>query len=137
MFRNRDGSGSPLPFYFRSGYVDESVQTTNGNIVGIFTQLISDQGGKPVLGVIQAYDNVTRKKEFGAIPWPLFRFDPRSRTTSAGAKISTVGNSGPWRWTAVAKDLRAFWSRAWWRSGGRDDGLAVGLRLIRADAAGH
>jgi len=60
-------------------YVDESVQTTNGNIVGIFTQLISDQGGKPVLGVIQAYDNVTRKKEFVAIPWSLFRFDAQNR----------------------------------------------------------
>jgi hypothetical protein len=60
-------------------YVDESVQTTNGNIVGIFTQLISDQRGKPVLGVIQAYDNVTRKKEFVAVPWPLFRFDPQNR----------------------------------------------------------
>src|SRR5688572_9135128 len=60
-------------------YIDESVQTTNGNIVGIFTQLISDQGGKPVLGVIQAYDNVTRKKEFVAVPWPLLGFDPQNR----------------------------------------------------------
>ena len=60
-------------------YVDESVQTTNGNIVGIFTQLISDQGGKPVLGVMQAYDNVTRKKEFLAVPWSLFHFDPQNR----------------------------------------------------------
>jgi hypothetical protein len=60
-------------------YVDESVQTTNGNVVGIFTRLVTDKNGNPTLGVLQAYDNVTRNKSFIAVPWPLFRFDTQNR----------------------------------------------------------
>jgi hypothetical protein len=60
-------------------YLDESVQTTNGNVVGIFTDIIRDKSGKPALGVVQAYDNVTRQKQFITIPWSLFRFDRESR----------------------------------------------------------
>jgi hypothetical protein len=60
-------------------YIDESVQTTNGNVVGIFTDIIKDKSGKPILGVVQAYDNVTRKKQFLAVPWSMFRFDRQHR----------------------------------------------------------
>ena len=63
----------------KNPYVDESVQTTTGNIVGIFTQAISDESGKPILGVIQAYDNVTRAKDFIAVPWPMLRFHQQDR----------------------------------------------------------
>src|SRR5215204_2384469 len=69
-------------------YVDESVQTTNGNIVGIFTDTIRDKSGKPVLGVVQGYDNVTRSKQFVAIPWTLFRFDRQTRLI----QIETAAN---------------------------------------------
>lgn len=61
-------------------YVDESVQTTNGNAVGIFTQVVSDKSGKPVLGVIQVYENVTNEKNFLAVPWALFRFNQQDRS---------------------------------------------------------
>jgi hypothetical protein len=60
-------------------YVDESIQTTNGNVVGIFVDVVKGPSGKPVLGVVQAYDNVTRTKQFIAVPWSIFRFDRQHR----------------------------------------------------------
>jgi hypothetical protein len=71
-------------------YIDESVQTTNGNVVGRFTRMIFDKENRPVLGVIQAYDNVGRSKDFIAVPWPLLRFDKQNRrieVASAGGQI--------------------------------------------------
>jgi hypothetical protein len=70
--------------------LNESVQTTNGNVVGLFTRTIFDQDGRPVLGVIQAYDNVGRAKDFIALPWPILRFDRENRrieVASAGNQI--------------------------------------------------
>jgi hypothetical protein len=63
----------------KNPYVDESVQTTNGNMVGIFTEAIYDQKGLPILAVIQAYENVGRPKDFVALPWPILRFDKQNR----------------------------------------------------------
>jgi hypothetical protein len=69
-------------------YVDESVQTTNGNVGGIFTDIVKDKSGKPVLGIMQAYDNVTREKRFIAAPWSMFRFDREQRQI----QIETAAN---------------------------------------------
>ena len=77
----------------RNPYVDESVQTTNGNTVGIFTDAIYDQQGQPILAVIQAYENVGRPKDFVALPWPILRFDKQNRrieVASAGSQIRSA-----------------------------------------------
>jgi hypothetical protein len=74
-------------------YVDESVQTTNGNIVGIFADVVRDKSGQPAVGVIQAYDNVTRSKQFVAVPWSMFRFDRQTRLIqieTAAAQLRTA-----------------------------------------------
>jgi hypothetical protein len=71
-------------------YIDESVQTTNGNVVGLFTRTIFDKEGRPVLGVMRAYENVGRSRDFIALPWPLLRFDKQNRrieVASAGGQI--------------------------------------------------
>jgi hypothetical protein len=77
----------------RNPYIDESVQTTNGNMVGIFTDAIYDQQGQPILAVIQAYENVGRPKDFVTLPWPILRFDKQNRrieVASAGSQIRSA-----------------------------------------------
>jgi hypothetical protein len=83
-------------------YVDESVQTTNGNAVGILTEVVSDKSGKPVLGVIQPYENVTIRKEFLAVPWSLLRFDKENRRIQIQAAAGPLRNAPTFQQNQIA-----------------------------------
>lgn len=71
----------------KSQYVNEAVQTTNGNAVGLYADVINDTQGKPALFVLQIYTNVTRTNEFAAVPWDMMRFDPQNRRIEIAATV--------------------------------------------------
>jgi len=82
----------------RNPYVDESVQTTNGNMVGIFTDAIYDKQEQPILAVIQAYENVGRPKDFVALPWPILRFDKQNRRIEVASAASQIRSAPKFTW---------------------------------------
>jgi hypothetical protein len=102
-----DAEGAPLTPALvneirKNPYVDESVQTTNGNIVGLFIEVVSNKSGQPVLGVIQAYDNVTRSKQLIAVPWQLFRFDERNQRIQIQAAADQLRSAPVFRQNQIA-----------------------------------
>lgn len=69
----------------KNPYIDESVQTTNGNVIGIYSDVLSDSTGNPLFCVIQIYDNVSRTKDYVALPWDVMRFDQQNRRIEIAA----------------------------------------------------
>lgn len=69
----------------KSQYVDKSVQTTNGNAVGIYADIIRDKDGKPAFLAMQVYDNVRPTKDFAVVPWDMMRFNQQNRRIEMAA----------------------------------------------------
>jgi MYXO-CTERM domain-containing protein len=69
----------------KSQYVDKSIQTTNGNAVGIYADVIHDKEGKPTFLAMQVYDNVRPTKDFAVVPWDMMRFNQQSRRIEMAA----------------------------------------------------
>jgi hypothetical protein len=69
----------------KSQYVDKSVQTTNGNAVGIYADVIHDKDGKPAFLAMQVYDNVRPTKDFAVVPWEIMRFNQQDRRIEMAA----------------------------------------------------
>lgn len=66
-------------------YIDKSVQTTNGNVVGIYADVINDQSGQPAFLMMQVYENVSLGDDFVAVPWNIMRFDQQHRRIEIAA----------------------------------------------------
>jgi hypothetical protein len=69
----------------KNQYVDESIQTTNGNAVGIYAGVINGKDGKPAFVAMQVYDNVRPTKDFAVVPWDMMRFNQQNRRIEMAA----------------------------------------------------
>jgi hypothetical protein len=69
----------------KNQYVDESIQTTNGNAVGIYAGVINGKDGKPAFLAMQVYDNVRPTKDFAVVPWDMMRFNQQNRRIEMAA----------------------------------------------------
>ena len=69
----------------KNQYVDESIQTTNGNAVGIYAGVINGKDGNPAFIAMQVYDNVRPTKDFAVVPWNMMRFTQQNRRIEMAA----------------------------------------------------
>jgi hypothetical protein len=69
----------------KNQYVDESIQTTNGNAVGIYAGVINGKDGQPAFLAMQVYDNVRPTKDFAVVPWDMMRFNQQNRRIEMAA----------------------------------------------------